>query len=79
MRGGPGMRCEARRRQVAFGDLRLFIAFSSRRAHARPGRLASRSDSRRAGMDFVFILIVAGLYATTHLLVWVVSRLGDFE
>ena len=30
-------------------------------------------------MDFVFILIVAVLYATAHLLVWAASRLGDLE
>lgn len=30
-------------------------------------------------MDFVFILIIAALYATTHFLVWAISRLGDFE
>jgi hypothetical protein len=30
-------------------------------------------------MDFVFILIIAALYAATHSLVWAISRLGGFE
>ncbi len=30
-------------------------------------------------MDFVFILIIAALYATTHVLVWAISRLGGLE
>ena len=30
-------------------------------------------------MRFVFILIIAALYATTHFLVWAISRLGDLE
>lgn len=30
-------------------------------------------------MDFVFILIIATLYAITHILVRAISRLGDLE
>jgi hypothetical protein len=30
-------------------------------------------------MDLLFILILAALYATTHWLVWALSRLGGVE
>jgi hypothetical protein len=30
-------------------------------------------------MRFVFILVIAALYATTHALVWAISRLGNLE
>lgn len=30
-------------------------------------------------MRFVSILILAALYATTHFLVWAISRLGNLE
>jgi hypothetical protein len=30
-------------------------------------------------MDFVFALVIAALYATTHLLLWAISRLRDLE
>jgi hypothetical protein len=30
-------------------------------------------------MDAVFIVIIVALYATTHWLIWAVSKLGDKE
>ncbi len=30
-------------------------------------------------MDFVFVLVIAVLYATTHFLVWAISRLRDLK
>jgi hypothetical protein len=30
-------------------------------------------------LDGLFILLIAGLYAVTHWLVWVLSRLGGIE
>lgn len=30
-------------------------------------------------MDIVFILIIVALYATTHWLIWALSRLGGVE
>jgi hypothetical protein len=30
-------------------------------------------------MPFVFILVIAALYATTHVLVWAISHLGNLE
>jgi len=46
-----------------------------------PGQVASLSRHIRGepGMGFFFILIIASLYATTHFLVWAISRLGNLE
>jgi hypothetical protein len=32
---------------------------------------------RRSGVDIVFILVIAGLYAVSHWIAWAISRLGD--
>jgi hypothetical protein len=35
-----------------------------------------RSASGRSGVDIVFILVLAGLYAASHFIAWAISRLG---
>ena len=36
-------------------------------------------DLQESVVDLVFILIIVGLYAATHWLIWALSRLGGVE
>jgi hypothetical protein len=52
--------------------------FSSLSAHARRATLTVLSAGlRRSGVDIVFILVIAGLYAASHWIAWAISRLGS--
>jgi hypothetical protein len=39
--------------------------------------MRERTDRSDIWMDLVYILILAGLYAVTHALVWALKRLGN--
>lgn len=62
----------------------LFLTVRSRLpsylARVLAGRCGSpaavRHLERRLGVDIVFILVIAGLYALSHGLAWALSRLG---
>jgi hypothetical protein len=55
-----------------------YLAFRSQPGEAVPAAVA-QSLPGRSGVDIVFILVIAGLYAVSHWVAWAISRLGGLE